>query len=90
MASSAAYAVDGNTAIQIMGVATHGSIQNFGPYSIYIGGSGVTDAIGFRLAAGAPIYTIPVALVALEKLYAIADSAAGETTSDVRVLTYSA
>lgn len=88
MASSAAYAVDGNTAIQIMTVAAHGSIQNFGPYSVYIGGSGVTDTTGFRISAGAPDYMVPVALVALEKLYAIADSAAGANTSDVRVLTY--
>ena len=89
MAISNAYAVDGNTAVQIMGVAAHGSVQNFGPYSVYLGGSGVTDATGFRIAAGAPNYSTPTALVALEKLYAIADSAAGSTTSDVRVLTYS-
>ena len=40
------------------------------------------------VAASTEPVSLPIGLLSLEKVYAIADSGAGEATSDVRVLTY--
>jgi len=88
MASAAAFAVNGSSATQIASGAKHIVVQNLGPYAIFLGGSGVDEASGVQVNPDQGLFPVPVGLLSLENLYAIAVSAAGSNTSDVRVLSY--
>jgi hypothetical protein len=62
-------------------------IRNMGPYRIYLGGSGVTDATGIEISSGD--HGLPaIGLAALESIFAIAASDAGDVMTEVRVLNY--
>lgn len=88
MAASVSVTVGTQTPVQLASGLKRAVIQNMGPYSLFIGGSNVTDATGLQVPAGTPL-PMPVGLLALESIYGIVDSGAGvSATNDVRVLTF--
>jgi len=88
MASSANFAINGNSASVIATGAKHVVVQNLGPYAIYLGGSAVSESNGLQINPDQGLFQVPIGLLTLENLYAIAAASAEENTSDVRVLSY--
>jgi hypothetical protein len=88
MATSSSFTVGTSTPVQLASGLKHVMIQNKGPYRVFLGGSGVTDSQGFEVGPSNEPQPMPIGLLALENLYAIADSGAGAGTSEVRVLSY--
>lgn len=89
MASSAVFNVGTASPANLGTGLKHVMIQNKGPYRIFLGGSGVTDATGFEIGPSNEPQSLPIGLLALESVFAITDSGAGGgATSEVRVLSY--
>ena len=88
--SASAYAVGASIPVQIAPTSIKRVIvQNLGGYYVYVGPSNVTASTGFCISpAETAGFELAASLATLETLYAIADTAAGEATSDVRVLAY--
>jgi hypothetical protein len=88
MATNAAVTVGMSTPASLGTGLKKVMLQNRGDYSIYLGGSSVSDSDGFEMGPHTSL-DVPVALAALESLYAIVDSTApSNTTCEVRVLGY--
>ena len=83
--TGAKYDVDDSVAVQLATGLHHVAVQNLGPNPVYLGGSGVAAAEGFKLPAGTPEVTLPIGLAAFESVYGICDSG---QTAEIRVLTY--